>query len=82
MRKCFKFLKTKMNLNELTMSAYEIEKVFYKEYFGNNGSVEEMIPFRQESANKTMNTSYLKKIFASPKFYEGYLEFLGIYLLK
>lgn len=46
MRKCFKFLKNKMNLNELTMSAYEIEKVFYKEYFGNNGSVEEMIPFR------------------------------------
>lgn len=35
-----------MNINELTMSAFEIEKLFYKEYFGPNGSVEDLIPFR------------------------------------
>lgn len=66
-----------MNLNELTMSAYEIEKVFYKEYFSSNDNIEELIPFRSESCNKTMNTSYLKKIFASEKFYDGYLQYLG-----
>ncbi|CAD8122153.1 unnamed protein product [Paramecium sonneborni] len=76
LRKCFKFLKQKMNLNELTMSAYEIEKVFYKEYFASNENIEELIPFRSESSNKTMNTSYLKKIFSSEKFYEGYLSYL------
>ncbi|CAD8109863.1 unnamed protein product [Paramecium primaurelia] len=76
LRKCFKFLKQKMNLNELTMSAYEIEKVFYKEYFSSNDNIEELIPFRSESSNKTMNTSYLKKIFSSEKFYEGYLSYL------
>lgn len=35
-----------MNLNELTMSAYEIEKVFYKEYFSTDENIEELIPFR------------------------------------
>jgi hypothetical protein len=35
-----------MNLNELTMSAYEIEKVFYKEYFLTDENIEELIPFR------------------------------------
>lgn len=45
-----------MNINELTLSAYEVEKLFYKEYFGENGSVDDLIPFRSESTNKTMNT--------------------------
>ncbi|CAD8085795.1 unnamed protein product [Paramecium sonneborni] len=75
-RKCFKYLKQKMNLNEITMSAYEIEKVFYKEYFMTDDNIEELIPFRTESQNKTMNNSYLKKIFSSDKFYQGYLEYL------
>lgn len=35
-----------MNLNELTMSAYEIEKVFYKEYFMTDDNIEDLIPFR------------------------------------
>lgn len=46
LRKCFKYLKQKMNLNELTMSAFEIEKVFYKEYFSTDENIEELIPFR------------------------------------
>lgn len=84
LRKCFKFLKKKMQLNELTMTPLEMEKVFYREYFGESmaGDVEEMIPFRNGSSLKTMNVQYLKKIFQSPKFYEGYLQYLGkIWLL-
>ena len=40
------------------------------------GDIEELIPFREKSTNKTMNTQYLKRIFSSRKFYDGYLHYL------
>lgn len=52
-----------------------MEKRFYKEYFDGE---EEMIPFREKSNMKTMNSQYLKKIFQSPKYVAGFKEYLGI----
>lgn len=62
------------------MTPLEMEKLFYKEYFGEAmaGDIEEMIPFRNKSSIKTMNVQYLKRIFNCPKFYQGYLSYLGI----
>lgn len=54
-----------------------MEKRFYKEYFDGE---EEMIPFREKSNMKTMNSQYLKKIFQSRKYVAGFKEYLGIKL--
>lgn len=52
LRKCFKFLKNKLDLNEVIITPLEMEKRLYKEYFDGN---EDMIPFRENSNMKTMN---------------------------
>ena len=61
-------------MNEVIISPLEMEKRLYKEYFDGD---EEMIPFRENSSLKTMNAQYLKKIFQSEKFVEGFRDYLG-----
>lgn len=50
-----------------------MEKLFYKEYFDGG---EDMIPFREKSSLKTMNSQFLKKIFRSEKYVEGFKNYL------
>lgn len=75
LRKCFKFLKNKLDINEVIVTPLEMEKRLYKEYFDGE---EAMIPFRENSNMKTMNAQYLKKIFQSSRFVEAFKEYLGI----
>lgn len=53
LRKCFKFLKSGLDVEGDIITPLDMEKRFYKVYFGGE---EEMIPFRKNSNLKTMNS--------------------------
>lgn len=75
MRRCFEFIKDLLAFEEdPNDSAEEKEKKFYYKYFGqdeelkeslikNDLTIDDMIPFKQESKIKTMNQSYLNMLF-------------------
>lgn len=87
LRKCFKYLRS-ITLKEEPTNQKEIYDNFMEQYFKedelkktqleNDLPPEQdlLIPFRKNSKIKTMNSSFLKLIFNSEKFYKDYLTFL------
>lgn len=75
MRKAFKFLSEKMR-NEGLMQRGETE--FNLKYYCADFICDEnlSIPFRKNSIEKTMNASFLKKVFSSSMFIKDYLAFV------
>lgn len=67
------------------MSAEERDRLFYHSFFSGDKefmktldqeSIDDMIPFRKDSKMKTMNETYLRKLFASERFSSFYTKFL------
>ncbi|KRW99045.1 hypothetical protein PPERSA_11646 [Pseudocohnilembus persalinus] len=88
LRKCFKTLKGKLEQQDALSSSKEIEEQFYQKYFNQvNGLTDkeiqrlqsqgEFMPFKKDSKFKTMNSTFLKKVFNSPQFYQDYHDFLN-----
>ncbi|CAD8199135.1 unnamed protein product [Paramecium pentaurelia] len=85
-RRCFLFIKSQIEYEEKEgMSAEERDRLFYHSFFSddkefmknlNQESIDDMIPFRKDSKMKTMNETYLRKLFASERFSNFYTKFL------
>jgi hypothetical protein len=78
MRKAFKHLGEKMR-NEGLVQRGDTE--FNLKYYCGDLMGEELlsIPFRKNSVEKTMNASFLKKIFSSSQFIRDYMDFLKMF---
>ncbi|CAD8110072.1 unnamed protein product [Paramecium sonneborni] len=86
-RRCFLFIKSQIEYEEKEgVSAEERDRLFYHSFFSNDKqfmntfkqeSIDDMIPFRKDSKMKTMNETYLKKLFASQRFSNLYIQFLS-----
>ncbi|CAD8050851.1 unnamed protein product [Paramecium primaurelia] len=86
-RRCFDFIKTQINYQEKdNLGAEERDRLFYHTFFSNdkefmkilgNDSIDDLIPFRKESKLKTINDTYLKKLFKSKYFSYFYQQFLN-----
>jgi len=76
MRKCFKFVSEKImkissSNNKSSLTA------LCKRYFKNTKADPDMLlPFREKSKNKTMNSYFLEDLFSSEEFVADYMEFL------
>ncbi|CAD8178236.1 unnamed protein product [Paramecium pentaurelia] len=85
-RRCFLFIKSQIEYEEQEdLSAEERDRQFYHSFFSNDKefmnaldhqSIDDIIPFRKDSKMKTMNDTYLRKLFASKKFSSFYSKFL------
>ncbi|CAD8105235.1 unnamed protein product [Paramecium sonneborni] len=86
-RRCFLFIKSQIEYEEKEgVSAEERDRLFYHSFFSNDKefmktfnqeSIDDMIPFRKDSKMKTMNETYLRKLFASQRFSNFYTKFLS-----
>ncbi|CAD8150765.1 unnamed protein product [Paramecium octaurelia] len=86
-RRCFQFIKTQINYQEKeSLGAEERDRLFYHTFFSSdkefmntleNGTIDDLIPFRKESKLKTINDAYLNKLFKSQKFSYYYQKFLN-----
>ncbi|KAL4469511.1 hypothetical protein ABPG74_004764 [Tetrahymena malaccensis] len=77
LRKCFKFLKSDMKQFDLSQQR-EMDKAFFDKYFDSADfcTDDQFMPFKKKSSLKTMNSQFLKKIFKSPSFSQGYHQYL------
>lgn len=73
MRKAFKFLGDK---HKRALDGRETGE-FLKEYFERVEGEAFSVPFRKNSEDKTMNTSFLRKVFGCPGFLADYQLFLS-----
>lgn len=91
-RRCFLFIKSQIDYEEKEgVSAEERDRIFYNSFFSDDQkfmkslhseSIDDMIPFRKDSKMKTMNDSYLKRLFESERFSKYYALFLSNYSYK
>lgn len=82
MRKAFKFLFNSLKIKwDSKMNFKEANEICMRHYFSPElcASDQFILPFRKNSSMKTMNSTFLKKIFSSPKFAHDYRIFLVHY---
>jgi len=78
MRKAFKYLFSTLKIkNDTKMNFKEANEICMKHYFvDQKNDASFILPFRRNSSIKTMNASFLRKIFKSSKFVQDYRYFL------
>ncbi|EAR90546.3 hypothetical protein TTHERM_00120960 (macronuclear) [Tetrahymena thermophila SB210] len=79
MRKAFKFVYDKIVSEKKQKLNKKEQKQLKNEYFGITNESEYALPFRDDSAEKTMNDDFLKKTFALNNFINDYKLFLESY---
>ncbi|KAL4468575.1 hypothetical protein ABPG74_005078 [Tetrahymena malaccensis] len=79
MRKAFKFVYDKIVSEKKQKLNKKEQKQLKNEYFGITNESEYALPFRDDSAEKTMNDDFLKKTFALNNFINDYKQFLENY---
>ncbi|KAL4496044.1 hypothetical protein ABPG72_015466 [Tetrahymena utriculariae] len=79
MRKAFKFVYDKIVSEKKQKLNKKEQKQLKNEYFGITNESEYALPFRDDSAEKTMNDDFLKKTFALNNFISDYKLFLENY---
>jgi hypothetical protein len=86
LRRAFKFIKSNLK-KEMNANTKCVCKTLCSKYFGASqdeiskiGNEEDflkcVLPFRKNSKNKTMNTSFISEIFSSEEFYKDYENYL------
>jgi hypothetical protein len=86
LRKAFKFIKKGLK-KELQADSKEVSSVLCKRYFGDySGNLPDLdneedflkflLPFRKNSKNKTMNSTFIHEVFSSEAFQRDYIEYL------